>query len=260
MRKLCALLLTCALVLSLAACSNNDGVSDESTSYDLGTADGPADETTTAASAESTTALNTDGAAESEADTTTSATDASGDAIDETTSTATPPEITTEATTEAATESKPSTGLSGGTAEVLDKLITAAGTKLDEDNALPMAFTDPVSGDNSKNATGLDTDQFNKYVAEATVSTGAMMTMPHQIAVIKCKDEAAAKEVKALVASGFDSNKWICVIPDKSAVTASGEYVLLVVGRNEASAAVLSAFADLTGVSADKANVFFTKT
>jgi hypothetical protein len=63
--------------------------------------------------------------------------------------------------------------------------------------------------------------------------------------------------VKRLIAAGFDSGKWICVRPERSAVLESGNYVLLAVGGAESVEALLESFRALAGGTAGEANIFF---
>jgi hypothetical protein len=176
------------------------------------------------------------------------------------------PEATPEATPDATpaavpTEAAeaPSGGLSGTTSEILDSLLALGNEALGADDSLPMTFPSDVSADNSQNMLGLDAEQFATYVADAVAHTAAISTTPYEVALIRCNDTAAADEVRKLVAAGFDSNKWICVIPDESFVMQSGEYVFLGVARTGEAFYLKEGFAKLAGISADDAEVFFTK-
>ncbi len=93
---------------------------------------------------------------------------------------------------------------------------------------LGMTFDDPVTEETCTSYLGLTAEEFNEFVTDAFASNAAMTTTPHLTAVIKCKDFNAAVKVKELIATGFDSGRWICVMPDESFVVESGSYVFLV--------------------------------
>ena len=148
--------------------------------------------------------------------------------------------------------------LTGSTEDILNSVVDGANKLLPEDSQLAAAFTDAVTADSAQNALGLSPDDFTKYVSEAYVSTAAIMTFAHQVALMKCKDFSSAAQVKSLVAAGFDSNKWICVWPDKSFVADSGSYVLLVASTSAGADALLESFKTLANNNVGEVNTFFT--
>jgi len=123
---------------------------------------------------------------------------------------------------------------------------------------MPMSFTQEVSSDVCQNTLGLSPDDFNKYVVSAYVSTAAISTFAHEIALIQTKDANSAAQVKKLISGdgGFDSTQWICVYPDESTVVSSGSYVLLAVSRADVVTAALNAFKAEAGTVSDT-NVFY---
>ncbi|MDR0857523.1 MAG: hypothetical protein LBN97_00650 [Oscillospiraceae bacterium] len=156
----------------------------------------------------------------------------------------------------------PGSELSGATSEILDAILALTTGILVEAEAgasLPMTFNADISADNSQNMLGLDAEQFAEYVTDAVAATAAISTTPYEVALINCNDHDAALEVQKLVGAGFDSNKWICVIPDQSFTVSSGNYVLLGVTKNDEAGAIKDAFAELTGTRDNIIDVFFTK-
>ena len=157
-----------------------------------------------------------------------------------------PPEV------EPSVEEQPSDGLSGSAQEVLEQLLTAS------DFDFGMVEDYAVTEENTASMLGLTPEEFSQNVEEAHVSTGALTTSAHLVAVIKCNDSAAANHVKDLVAGGFDSGRWICVFPQESFVVEAGDYVLLVASREEGAAALKDAFDTMAGESVGNVNVFFS--
>ncbi|MDR0862283.1 MAG: hypothetical protein LBN30_05880 [Oscillospiraceae bacterium] len=148
--------------------------------------------------------------------------------------------------------------LTGSVADILQALTDEANNILPEDSKMLGTFNDPVTADNSENATGLTAEEFDKYVEEAYTAQAMIITSAHQVSLIKCKDFAAAAEVKKLVAN-FNTGKWICVIPDKATAIDSGTYVLLLVSSDEYTDAALAAFKTLAKDNTGEANTFYTK-
>ena len=155
----------------------------------------------------------------------------------------------------ASTPKSPNT-LEGTVSDILASLISETDTRLDDANKMPFAFANDVSVETAQGILGLSPEQFNEHVAEATVSVAAIGTFAHQVALIKCTDSAAAAEVKALVAAGFDATRWICVFPEQCFVIEAGDYVLMAATTNARANALLEAFvsmADTTG----EVDIFF---
>jgi len=127
---------------------------------------------------------------------------------------------------------------------------------------LGMTFDDEITADSAVStpqiALGLTDAQFAALVESAFEAKAAIMTMAQRTAVVKCKDAAAAAQVKKLIAEGFDSNQWICVFPEQSVVVESGSYVLLAVGTAETTDALAEAFKSISDGNTGSPDVFFT--
>ena len=125
-----------------------------------------------------------------------------------------------------------------------------------------MTFDDEITPESMVStpqiALGLTDEQFAQFVESAYEAKAMITTMAQRTAVVKCKDAAAAVQVKELVAEGFDSNQWICVFPDQSVVVESGSYVMLAVGTVETTNALAEAFKTLSGGNTGSPDVFFT--
>jgi len=142
--------------------------------------------------------------------------------------------------------------LTGTPEEVLKQLKAAVTVEL------PMSLDSEVTAENAQNALGLTEAQFADYVDSAYESTAAIATLPQSNALVKCKSIAAAAEVKKFIAAGFDSRKWICVFPEQSVVVESGSYVLLAVGKAQATDALVEAFKTISEGNTGSPEVFFT--
>jgi len=149
--------------------------------------------------------------------------------------------------------------LTGTTAGLLTQLIGKSEPYLPAGASFGNPFTDPVTASNSEGILGLTSSQFNSYVEEATVAREGIMSIAHQVVLIKCKNIADTKKVMDLIAAGFDSGQWICVFPDRCFVQASGSYVLLVASSAERATALEKGFSDLAGGNVGKVNTFYTK-
>lgn len=147
--------------------------------------------------------------------------------------------------------------LTGTTADIIGQVVADANAALGEANAMPPVLTDPVTAENAGGLLGLSEETFVTDVAEATVSTGALMTNAFEVALVKCTDAKDAVEVKAQIAGGFDSGKWICVAPEQSLTVSSGSYVLLAVGRAAETEALAEAFKAAAGGSVSETDVFY---
>ncbi|MDR0571185.1 MAG: DUF4358 domain-containing protein [Clostridiales Family XIII bacterium] len=134
--------------------------------------------------------------------------------------------------------------LEGATDALLSDIVKAADGQLPESSRMGASSERAIEADESQYMLGLSTDDFGKYVTEASASTGMLSTQAHEIALVKCKDAAAAGEVKKLVANGFDPGKWICVRPEKALVADSGSYVLLAVSNSAFADAAAKSFAE----------------
>jgi len=125
-----------------------------------------------------------------------------------------------------------------------------------------MTFDDEITPDsaisNPQGALGLTDAQFAQYAESAYEAKAMINTAAQRTAAVKCKDAAAASQVKKLIAEGFDSNQWICVFPEQSVVVESGSYVLLAVGTVETTNALVEAFKAISDGNTGSPDVFFT--
>jgi hypothetical protein len=128
---------------------------------------------------------------------------------------------------------------------------------LGEQHRFGMTLNDQVTAETSQGKLGLAPEQYAEYVSDAYASTAAISAFAHEVAIIRCKDAAAAAEVKKLVAGGFDPNQWVCVAPDQCYVMEAGELVLLVATVNPGADAIKDAFAAMAGIDPAAADVFF---
>ncbi|MCL2124729.1 MAG: hypothetical protein FWH33_01925 [Oscillospiraceae bacterium] len=148
------------------------------------------------------------------------------------------------------------TGLSGAPADILSSLVdslNAAGLQM------PMSFPPtPVSAQDSQNAIGLSEADFNNYVSAAAQSIAAIGTFAHQIVIIQGVDDNAAAQIKKLVSGsgGYDSQKWICVFPEKTVAIDAGPYVLLVAANRDVVDAAVELFKTAAG-NAGEAVTFY---
>jgi glucose/arabinose dehydrogenase len=144
-------------------------------------------------------------------------------------------------------------------ASLFEKIIADANALLDESEKMGPPYINPVTSDDCLPMLGLEPEDFSGDVDEAYVSNAAIMTIAHEIALIKCSDADAAARVKRLIASGFNSGRWICVFPDRSLVIEAGEYVMLAATGASISEALVNSFVSNLGGAADDADVFYTK-
>ncbi|MCL2121442.1 MAG: hypothetical protein FWH28_04250 [Clostridiales bacterium] len=148
--------------------------------------------------------------------------------------------------------------LEGPPEEILNQILEETKDSLSDERSMPMAIISEVTADTSQNQIGLSGDDFRQYVSSASVATAAIATFAHEIGLIQAKDAAAAAAIKDRIAGdgGYNSEKWICVMPEKSCVVESGSYVLLAVSRNDVVEAVIAAFTEAAGTVGER-NEFF---
>ena len=123
---------------------------------------------------------------------------------------------------------------------------------------LGMTLDDEVTAEKAQNVLGLTEAQFAEYTDSAYEAAAAISTFAQSNVIVKCKDIAAAAEVKKLIAAGFNSQKWVCVMPEQSVVVESGSYILLAVGTAETTNALVEAFKNLSDGNTGAPDVFFT--
>lgn len=116
-----------------------------------------------------------------------------------------------------------------------------------------------ITAENCQMYTGLTPEQLSQYVKEAAYSRPFISSSAHNVVLIECADEAAAAEVKALVAAGFDPGQWVCVYPDYCFVQESGSTVILVASTEDVVNKMKTAFSSYMGGNVGKVNEFFDK-
>jgi hypothetical protein len=149
--------------------------------------------------------------------------------------------------------------LSGSPAELMASVLSGADALLDDESKLPMSFDSAADSENCQGRLGLTPEQLAQYVEDGVVSTAAIGSQAHEVALVKCKDAASAAEVKKLIAEGFDSGIWVCVFPERSFVVDSGSYVLLAATSAAAADALQQSFAALAGELVGEVKVFYTR-
>jgi hypothetical protein len=157
-------------------------------------------------------------------------------------------------------------GTASGTASKLtgdpDKLLTdlaaEVNTRLADGSKLPQTFDDPVTAENCEGVMGLSAEELSQYVDTAFVQVGAINTSAHSVVIAKCKNAEAAKAAADICAKNYNSNRWICVVPDTSFLMVSGEYLLVASCSSEVATAIQEGFSAMAGGAADQTNVFFT--
>jgi hypothetical protein len=116
----------------------------------------------------------------------------------------------------------------------------------------------PVTADSAQNDVGLSAEQWSQYAREGMLAMAMLNSQAESYALVECVDADAARAAAEAIATGFNSEKWVCVWPQRSVVLPAGNFVLLAAGRGEVVQAYLDAFCALTGANAEDANTFFT--
>lgn len=139
----------------------------------------------------------------------------------------------------------------GSAKEVYEEILKESGLEMG------MTFDEAVTEETSASYIGLTAEEYKEYVDNAFASNAAITTVPHLAAVIKCKDFDSAVKVKELIAKGFDSGRWICVMPDESFVAESGSYVFLASTTVENVEPLKKGFTTAAKDTAGEFNVFY---
>ncbi|MDR3085573.1 MAG: DUF4358 domain-containing protein [Christensenellaceae bacterium] len=142
-------------------------------------------------------------------------------------------------------------------AALLDAIVESAGAKLGEEDPLPKTVTDAILAESSQGMLGIGESDFSQYVDAAFASNALISSHAHEVALVKCKDAAAAEKVKGLIAAGFDPLKWICVRPETCNVVVSGKYVLLTATNEKIGSALIEAFKEQSGAPLGEIDSFF---
>ncbi|MDR2421592.1 MAG: hypothetical protein LBD49_05795 [Oscillospiraceae bacterium] len=139
-----------------------------------------------------------------------------------------------------------------GVDSLLQEILDTAGTGLEGEDALPMSFIDPVTAENCSKL-GLTEADF-ALVEQAYTAVAGIISQAHEVALLYAPGHVP--DVKGSIAEGYDSGKWLCVTPEKSAVTSSGDYILLTASRAATADALTEAFAEVIGPG--ETDVFYT--
>ena len=151
---------------------------------------------------------------------------------------------------------KPSAGtLTGGASDVMSQVRTQIAAALPADG-VPKTEEVPLTADMAPQV-GLTAAQFADLVVDGTISRALIMTVPHEMVLMRAKDPAAATRLKAGIAATYDPKKWICVFPEQASVVESGQYVLLIAGTKAYAKAALDSLAKLAGTTGT-VNTFYT--
>jgi hypothetical protein len=148
--------------------------------------------------------------------------------------------------------------LNGPIVTLLTDLQQKANDRLTGDDRLPEVFTDPVTAENCQGVMGLTPEQLSELVEEASVQTAMINVNAYSVLLAKCPNAASAASVADTIAQNYDSNRWICVLPDESFVVTSGSHVLLVSASSAQAQALKEAFTELADGLVGEVRVFYT--
>ena len=124
---------------------------------------------------------------------------------------------------------------------------------------IPMTLDLELTADNCMGYTGLSPEDFDQYVMEGYSMVAALNSQAFDLALIKCKDYASAKEVKKLIAAGFNPAERICAISEVAFVVESGRFVLLGGVAADTAGAFQKAFSDQFDTASGEVNTFFER-
>jgi len=157
--------------------------------------------------------------------------------------------------------------LTGATDKILESVVDEAKAALsgaDEAAAtlsgadeLPPTVMEPITLENAPVMLGLIPDDFVEFVEEATVVQSMLDPHAFQAALVKCKDAESAQIINEQIKSGFDSGKWISILPEQSLTVVSGSYILLAVGNIAQTEALAEAFRALAGANVSEPEIFY---
>lgn len=148
-------------------------------------------------------------------------------------------------------------GLSGPLADTLKALADTVRKSMDG-NGPPMTFETAADESNCTYLLGLTAEQMTSYVEEASISE-SMFGFGYQLALVRCKDDSSAWEVKKRIAAGYDPGRWVCVSPEECFVLESGRYVLMGAGAADVCTALREAFGAVTTDSVGETDRFYQR-
>jgi hypothetical protein len=148
--------------------------------------------------------------------------------------------------------------LSGSLTDLVGRLYGTSASRLAPGEEFVMHLEAPVTAENCTDYLGLSPQDFESHVEEALVSYAGISAIAHQVALIKCKGDASASKVSALVATGFNTGRWICVRPGTCFVQTSGSYVLFVASSTSNADALVAGFSELAEGNVGMRTTFYT--
>ena len=131
--------------------------------------------------------------------------------------------------------------ITGSAADVHSEIISAAGSEEIS------TFDEALSAENSEGTIGLSADTFGSSVEEGVVSSAMISAVAHMTALIKCNSPEDAAKVRDEIASGFNMQRWVCVIPEKAFVADCGSYVFFAATFADYADALYESFSALAG-------------
>ncbi|MCL2518466.1 MAG: hypothetical protein FWF15_07895 [Oscillospiraceae bacterium] len=154
---------------------------------------------------------------------------------------------------------KEEAGLDVDTKEALQTIMDNAKAAVGEDAFIPFTLDMEVTADNCDGYLGLTSDQFKQYVMESYTLIAAINAQAFDLALVKCKDYASAKEIKKLIAEGFDPANRICAVSEVAFVVDSGRFVLLGGVAVNTAESFQKAFSDYFEEKTGDVNTFFER-
>jgi len=117
----------------------------------------------------------------------------------------------------------------------------------------------PINAENCQSHLGISPEDLDKYVTESYSLVAAIMAQAFDLALVKCNDYASAKEVKKLIAEGFDPAQRICAVSEVAFVVESGRFVLLGGVAKDTAEAFQKAFGEQFETAAGEVNTFYER-
>ena len=139
---------------------------------------------------------------------------------------------------------------------IMENAKAAAGEKI---VMPPFTIENQVTKENCDGYLGITAEKFEEYVTESYTMVAAISSQAFDLALVKCKDYASAKEIKKLIAEGFDPAQRICAISEQAFVIESGRFVLLGGVGNEAAELLQKAFDEQFETKSGDVNKFYER-
>ena len=145
------------------------------------------------------------------------------------------------------------------TQEALQSIMDNAKAAVGESAFIPFTLDAPVTNENCKGYLGLTAEQFGEHVLESYTIIAALSSQAFDLALVKCKDYASAKEVKKLIAEGFNPSERVCATSEVAFVVESGRFVLLGGVGADTAEAFQKAFDEQFETKSGEVNKFFER-